>query len=186
MMHLITQAEYARRRKVSREAVRKAIESKRITGIPHQGRVMLDPDVADIQWARNTNVDQQQRGAPGQFETTQQRAQEALQGALEMPAGPESPLLVQAKTDTEKIRRELMELELAEKRGQLVKVVDVERAYAAKLVAAREALESLPDRLAAKIAALGDATKVHVMLTEELRLAMTQLQRGRTTGLVDE
>ena len=84
MMHLITQAEYARRRKVSREAVRKAIESKRITGIPHQGRVMLDPDVADIQWARNTNVDQQQRGAPGQFETTQQRAQEALQGALEM------------------------------------------------------------------------------------------------------
>ena len=53
-------------------------------------------------------------------------------------------------------------------------------------MAAREALESLPDRLAAKIAALGDATKVHVMLTEELRLAMTQLQRGRTTGLVDE
>jgi hypothetical protein len=165
--------------------VRKAIESQRIRGIPHGNKVMVDPEVADIQWARNTDADQQQRGAPQQFELTQQRAQEAARGTapegVQTPAPPivqgegESPLLVQEKADTERIRRQLLQLELDEKRGELVKVDDVERAYAAKLAGTRDALEGLPDRLADEFAVLSDPVQIHTRLTEEIKLAMRSL-----------
>lgn len=193
MSELVTQAEYARRRGVSREAVRVALEAKRITGIDRDGRVMVDPELADIEWARNTDPDQQHRGAPDQFATTQARAEEALRGGgddeprsgdePEAPAAaatPDAPLLVEAKTQTEHLRRQLLELELAEKRGELVRVAEFERAYAAKLVAAREAFDALPDRLAAKLcAALGVdaalAARAHALLADEIRAAMLHL-----------
>lgn len=47
-------SEYARRRGVSHEAVRKAIARKRISAIERDGRKWIDPELADIQWARNT------------------------------------------------------------------------------------------------------------------------------------
>jgi hypothetical protein len=194
MGQLITQAEYARRRGVSREAVRKAIADGRVRGIPHGTKVMVDPEVADIQWARNTDVDQQQRGAPGQFELTQQRAQEAMRGTAEetpqtsapTPAAQgegESPLLVQEKTETERIRRQLLELDLAEKQSLLVRKDDVERAYASKLAGARDALEGLPDRLADELAALTDAVQIHARLSEEIRLAMRSLLIEAPAGI---
>lgn len=184
MAQLITQAEYARQRGVSREAVRKAIATERITGIPHNGKVMIDAGVADIQWARNTDAEQQERGAPAQFETTQQRAQSAAlipapaasrPAPAAEPVSDDGPLLVQEKTDTERVRRHLLEIELAEKRGELVRVADVELAYASKLASTRDALEGLPDRLAAQLAAMDDAALVHEKLTEEIRLALTNL-----------
>ena len=177
---LVTMSAYARMRGCTHQAVSKAAKAGRITLI--NGRV--DPEVADIQWARNTSAEQQQRGAPAQFELTQARAQAATQSSeapLSAPAGAEddapaeSPLLVREKSETERIRRRLLALELAEKEGELVKVADVERAYAAKLVAAREVLENLPDRLAAQLAALADPTKIHVLLADEVRLAISRL-----------
>ena len=84
---LVTMSEYARMRGCTHQAVSKAAKAGRITLI--DGRV--DPEVADIQWARNTSADQQQRGAPDQFETTQQRAQEALTG-YQLPLAPSGGL----------------------------------------------------------------------------------------------
>lgn len=203
MAQLVTQAEYARQRGVSRAAVCKAIASGRITGVPCNGKVMIDPAAADVQWARNTDLAQQERGAPAQFEMTQRRAQQAALSAPALETSPAppapdkpapdqiesaheahaqqhpaldtSPLLVQEKTDTERVRRHLLEMELAEKRGELVRLADVEFAYAMKLAATRDALEGLPDRLAAQLAAIGDAAEVHEKLTEEIRLALLSL-----------
>ena len=182
MAKLVTQAEYARMRGVSREAVRRALLTQRVTGIPDaKGRLMVDPEVADIQWARNTDSTQQQRGAPEQFERTQERAETALSGSTTRGAAPaapdapeptDNPLLVKAKTDTELIRRQLLELELRERSGELVRRDDFERAYALKLMTARDALEGIPDRIAAKVTAETDVNVVHALLTEELRLAM--------------
>lgn len=189
MSELVTQAEYARRRGVSREAVRQALEAGRVSGVDVDGRVMIDPERADIEWARNTDPDQQQRGAPEQFERTQLRAEEALRGGLDddgagVPGAPsagdalapaEPTILVEAKAKTELLRQQMLEIDLAERLGELVRMADVERAYAARLVAAREALDALPDRLAAKLAATDDAARVHAMLAEEIRIAMAHL-----------
>lgn len=194
MATLITQAEYARRRQVSREAVRLAIKDGRITGIPSGGRVMVDPEVADIQWARNTDPTQQQRGAPEQFAITQQRAEEASGHAAtpgvasSAPVPPpadddEPPALVREKAETERLRQGLLELDLAQRRGELVRVSDVERAHAAKLVAARELFESLPDRLASQLAAMTDATAIHLLLSDEIRLAMSRLVGEAPAGV---
>lgn len=57
MRELITKAEYARRRGVSKQAVCKAANTGRITLV--DGKV--DPEVADVQWARNTDPAQAAR-----------------------------------------------------------------------------------------------------------------------------
>lgn len=186
---LVTMSAYAKLRGCSHQAVSKAVKRGRISLIDG----MVDPEVADIQWARNTSPEQQQRGAPAQFELTQHRAQEARQGAQTAANSPphpeegsgdlESPALVHEKADTERVRRELLQLELAEKRGELVRVADIERAYAAKLAAAREAHEAIPDRLAAQLAAMSDAAQIHALLTEELRLAMSRLVSEAPAGV---
>lgn len=166
---------------MSKVAVFKAIESKRITAIlDERGRRMIDADVADIQWACNTNPDQQQRGAPAQFESTQARAAEVL-AAIEgksQPAGtaapiPDgSPLLVEEKTRSERLRSSILEIDLAEKRGELIRRTDVIKAHASKLMSARDLLEGIPDRVAAKFAAESNPDVVHRLLTEEIRIAM--------------
>ncbi|MFA5941427.1 MAG: hypothetical protein WC809_18900 [Sinimarinibacterium sp.] len=197
MSQLITQAEYARQRGCSREAVSKAIASGRVSGIPHEGRVMIDPAVADIQWARNTDVVQQQRGAPEQFANTQQRAQDAIGGEAKAPnvltlipgerkresaphrQNEESPRLIEAKADTELLRWELMQLELAEKRGELLPAEEVERVWSDLLAAASEAFDGIPDRLASKLAAETDPERCHALLAAEVRIAKARFAQGR-------
>lgn len=187
---LISQAEYARRRGVSKEAVRKAIDTKRITPIPQGSKLLIDPVVADIQWARNTNPDQQARGAPAQFETTQARANAAQRGsdsAAEGPAtgskGDADPMLVQVKTATETLRHNLLEIELAEKRGELVRRDDVVKAHAQKLMSARDLLEGIADRVAAKFAAESSAEVIHRELVKEIRIAMSGVAQLAAEGV---
>ncbi len=55
-VQLITPSEYARRRGCSEAAVRKAIAKKRITAFERDGKKLIDPVVADIQWAANTRA----------------------------------------------------------------------------------------------------------------------------------
>lgn len=149
MNELITQAEYARRRGVSREAVRKALATARVTGVPANGKVMIDSAAADIEWARNTDARQQKRGAPGQCETTQQRAMNAVQGQISSaPAGPTAALV--------RIANDALE-------------------YAAGVAMLREALVSLPARLATQLAATNDASAVREALATEIRRALTNL-----------
>lgn len=57
MPNYITQAEYARHRGVAKSAVARAVAEKRITLI----NGMIDPEVADVQWAKNTRARASQR-----------------------------------------------------------------------------------------------------------------------------
>lgn len=190
MSELISPAAYARQRGVSKEAVSKAIASGRITPIPKNGRNMIDAEVADIQWARNTNPDQQQRGAPAQFETTEARAKAAQRGnenAAEPPAAGSiadgNPMLVEEKTASERLRRNLLEIEIAEKRGELVKRADVVKAHAQKLMSARDLLEGIADRVAAKFAAEVSAEVIHRELVKEIRIAMSGVVQLAAEGM---
>lgn len=172
---LISLRAYSRHRGVTLSAVQKAVSSGRIRLI--DGKV--DPDVADIQWARNTQADQQERGSLEQFEKTQ--AQVFDLSGLEIDSSPAARAmpatntLASEKTETETIRRQLLEIELRKKRGELVEIDSVRRAWGEKVRAARESLDTMADRLAPIIAAETDVKKVDAMLRAEVRQAMTNV-----------
>ena len=179
-MALVSLRAYSRHRGVNLSAVQKAISSGRITLL--NGKI--DPEVADIQWAKNTRPDQQERGSLKDFERTQADLAGFSTGAapgVDVPT-PVGGLSVE-KAETENIRRQLLELQLAQKRGELVNVEDVERAMSSKLKASSEALNSLADRLAPLLAAETDVDKVDAMLRTEIRRAMSLIAQEAPAGL---
>lgn len=191
---LVSPAEYARRRGVTRQAVYKAIRTGRLTAI--DGKV--DPAVADAQWDANTDPVAQQRAAAwARIKAEAQAAQEAAQRhdpAPLVPVAPSTPIapraaasdapprspqepatLNEARARREQAMAQMAELDLAHKRGELVSAAEVERALAAKVLAVRESLDTLADRLSPLLAAEVDAAKVYAMLRTEIRQALSQL-----------
>lgn len=167
---------YAKHRSCSLSAVQKAIDTKRISTVQDgKGRTKIDPVVADIQWAQNTNPLQQERGSLKSFEKTQAdlaAQSDALTMSPTSPGGVQTSALTNEKTRSEKLRSEMLELQLAQKRGELVRVEDVSRALANKLKAAQEQLSSMADRLAPILAAETDVNAIDVILRDEHRRAM--------------
>lgn len=116
---------------------------------------MIDPDTADAQWKRRADVDQRLRG----------------QGSDDDEGGS----LVDEKTRSERLRSALLEIELAEKRGDLVLWADVEKALADKFAAARDELLSLSPRIAPQLAAENSIAECMRILDAAIRLAMRHL-----------
>lgn len=179
-MALVSLRAYARHRNVNLSAVQKAIAAGRITLIG--GKV--DPEIADIQWAKNTRPDQQERGSLKDFEKTQADLAGFAGGQAPAGGGPVSVGgLSTEKAETESIRRQLLELQLAQKRGELVRVDDIARAMAGKLKAANEAFESLADRLSPQLAAETNVDKVDALLRSEIRRAMALIAQEAPDGV---
>lgn len=180
MPELISQRQYAKRRGVSPEAVRKAVMSGRITLIPDErGRKKVNPQIADIQWAQNTDIDQQMRGTRG--------APAIPAGVIRHPTtSPAEPVTggigdrarsFEARDRIETAEAALAEIKLAEKMGQLVDAAAIEREMAAKIQIVGDALDSIPHRLAPILAAESDPLKVAEILASELLAA----RRGLVT-----
>jgi hypothetical protein len=170
MPELIGLREYARRRGVTLGAVQKAIKSGRIRAIDGK----IDPEVADFQWSRNTDAAQQR----GQAAVASMASAAAIVPRAPRPepgddvAGPQ---LLESRARREQALAELAELELAEKRGELVPVADIRRALVPKLLGVRDALDTLADRLAPLLAAEADPAKVYAVLKAEHRQILAQL-----------
>ena len=84
----------------------------------------------------------------------------------------------EAKTLREIAEARLAELKLAEQRGELVRVAEVESSLAAKVAALREGFLQMPARLAPIMAAESDQARCHDILQAELRQALSQLPEG--------
>lgn len=156
---------YARRRGVALSAVQKAIKSGRIT--PIDGKI--DPEVADIQWDRNT--DPALAKAPP---SAKQPAAAPADGGGEA-SDPVPGEFLAAKARREAALAEIAELDLAVKRGELVRAEEVERQLVSRIIGAREALDSLADRLATLLASESDPAVIHRMLRAEHRQALESL-----------
>lgn len=178
----INQAEYARRRGVSREAVRKAVQDGRITLI--NGKI--DPAVADIQWQQNTNPSQQRFG----LSATQQDQQQS------QPAGDGSATLYNmaaARAKREHFDAQLAEMKALRESAALVDAQQMVLAITSAAAQLRMALERIPDKLAGQIAAAPDQRVVHEILTTEIEQVMhamadglqTIIQQPAVTGTVD-
>lgn len=168
---LITQAEYARRRGVDPTSVRDAIKAGRITLIDGK----IDPDVADVQWARNSRA----RVRTGQEPPVRNPTHPQTHG---LPTGDDDPITAPRLLTYEEARRrrelaeaQKAELQLAELQGDLIRTADVRAAYAKRAAGLREALLQIPARLAAVVAAEGDQAKCHDILQAELHQVLGQI-----------
>lgn len=180
---MVTAAEYARIRGVSRNAVSKAIKAGRITFTKAaNGRMLLDPNQADRDWAANTDPHRQETGSFKDFAITEQRARDAdatparrkRHGPRAVRSSPDRSLL-DAKKRAMQARLALLELDLATMRGELVSRGAMEAVLAPKLIAAAEYMQSIPDRLSAIIAAEPSVEAIRHLLGDEFARVLDML-----------
>lgn len=154
----ITKSEYAKLRNCSASAVTRAIKEGRITTVVVDGREMIDPEVADIQWQRNTRprVDSASGAPLGDF------------GADDEGTSGDEPLF--------EARRRLMisqanqsETQEAVTAGSLVARSDVERGAYEAARALRDGMTNCSRRISAEVAPLTTPDECEVVIARELR-----------------
>ena len=117
---------YARHRGVSHVAVKKAIDTGRITALADG---TIDPDSADAQWAKNTlqlrkpeqtamTSDTTKRARPDHAGADAPRREASDLSTPPLPAGGTS--LLQARTVNEVLKAQLNKVELAQRKKELV------------------------------------------------------------------
>jgi hypothetical protein len=171
---------YARHRGVSHVAVKKAIDTGRITALPDG---TIDPDAADAQWARNTL---QPRKAVEPAKVSSPKARPATGDVPPQRDAPEPgtpPLsaggtsLLQARTVNEVLKAQLNKVELAHRKKELVDRAQAV-AHVFKLARIeRDAWLNWPARISGQMAsALGvDAHTMHVALEAAVREHLIEL-----------
>lgn len=165
---------YARHRGVSHVAVKKAIDTGRIT-LEADGTI--DPVRADAQWAQNTAAPRRPIARPA---TTAQAPRSSPRESVEPVAPPLSAggtTLVQARTVNEVVKAQTNKVRLARLKGELV---DRHQAIAHVFKLARterDAWLNWPARISAQMAArLGvEAHTLHVALDAAVREHLAEL-----------
>lgn len=174
MPELITPSEYARRRGVSHSAVAKAIAKRRISTIlGENGRPMIDPKVADIQWAQNTDPQQSARA-------------NAPKGDRGRPAdgdGGNGAAYWNARTMREKAEAEMAEMKRRQMAGELVERSSVEAAAFTYGRVIRDSVLGVPVRLAPELVRLTDAWEIEQRMAEALRLVLEDVAKMNKADL---
>ncbi len=166
---LVSQREYARRRGISHVAVQRAITSGRIS--TKNGRI--DPDQADREWRENTDQSKPRNRITGSPKHSR------------IPGTPSEPMdfaapdeghggngtatgYARARAARELYQAQLAKLELDRQRGILVRADEVRLGAFTMARKARDQLITLPERVAAILAATQDAAEVQRILEEEI------------------
>lgn len=174
--------EYAESRKqrglpgTTLSAVQKAIDSGRISTVPDdKGRRKIDPDVADIQWAKNTDPDQAARANGGKT------AEIPAAASVAVAAGSNDWLA--AKTRRELAEAQKAEIQLLELAGKLVSRDRVEAAAFSAGRMVRDMLLTVPQKLAGELIEQSDPVIIENMIRKQLRSVLEELARQTTTVL---
>lgn len=183
--NLLTQAEYARSRKDrglpggSREAVRKAVDEQRISAFGPDK--LIDLQLADSQWARNTRARVGATDGSGYVSDT---GSDLLSGSGDpvapsaAPVAPNAPApdgYTAARARTELANAALAELELARKRGEVRDKADIERGGFDIAREVRDAMDSSVNTLAAELAVLDNADACAKVLRQHNRTIQRML-----------
>ncbi len=147
-MALISQAEWARRLGISREAVRKQV----LTGKLHLVNGKVDEEQAEKERLAHKRI-------AGNLVSTKE-------------------LLLKAKLENEIERGKILKLEAAEKEQSLISAEKVKDTLFRKGRVIRDAFLNLPDRVASVIASMDDASEIHALLTKEIRSILEELSSG--------
>jgi hypothetical protein len=177
---LITQAEWARGHGFSRQYVSRLVKRSVVRLI--DGKV--DPAAADAALAAQREPARTPRraGKPrvkSSGETPERTRDSRALEPLSLPqVGDLSTLLLRTRIKSEVERGRLLELKAKVEAGKYVDADEVKVAAFNRARIVRDELLSIPDQLAAVLAAETDARKVHVLLAAEVRQALEELTGG--------
>jgi hypothetical protein len=168
---LITPTAYSRHRGCDEKAVRKAILAGRISTI----NGMIDPAVADIQWAQNTRARVDRRSkAPAAGDATQPPAHAV--DAPTQPAGPAGtadPGYADARARRERAEAEEAEIRVARSSGRALDRERAERGAFDAFRELRDAAFAACKSQARRVHGLTEMREIELALEEELREAFT-------------
>ena len=153
---LISLAELAMLKNVSRAAVTKKIKSGKLEGavVNHNGRKLVNKDEAIRLWDR------------GDTRVVTAVKKELKQKIDSLPAD-EIPDFAESKAKREFYLAELAKLDVQEKKKQLVSVDEIKKSSFATGRSIREALTNLADRLSHQLAGEDDASVIHNIISTE-------------------
>lgn len=177
---LLTQTAYARHRRCDEKAVRKAIAAGRISTI----NGMIDPVVADIQWANNTRAraDSARPTVPAIAPATDAATPPAASSAASSPNPSTRDEYSVDRARREHYEADMAEMKLLEQRGELVRAADVRAEIEQRFGQVRANLLQMPARLAPIFAIETDQAKIHLHLDAELRSVLGAVSRGGAPG----
>lgn len=170
----MTVDDYAARRGCSPRAVRKAIEAGRISATRDGRAWRINADQADREWAAHTDP---ARGGRHDAEAAQEPAPagaEPDQGGIETLADSRRRWS-HHRARLAGTEAELAQIKLRLERGELVDAAAEREAGFRTARAFRDRMMNIPDRIAATLAAEGDAGVIHITLTREIREACLEL-----------
>ena len=178
MEQLITQATYARLAGVAKSTITRQVQRGIIP--THGPNHLVNAEQANA--ARRKNLDpgrgRRHRATdlkdPGQ-DTSGTSSTEHGGHKQRLDAGD----FLQARTRREQAVAKLRELELREKRGELVQLKDVTRAWTGLVAAVRSRLLMMPANLATYVAAESNPAKCEDIMRSELYEALTELSQWR-------
>lgn len=173
---LLTISDYARHRGCDEKAVRKALAEGRITRLGTERRC-IDPEVADIQWAKNTRAradskaPSADRPAPGP---------EGATAKPDTPAGPAAgaqaalPLddYTASRARRERADAERAEIEVAKMAGRLIDREQVTAAVFDAFRSLRDRLMVVPRRCAPGLVGMVEVREIELLIADELRRAL--------------
>jgi hypothetical protein len=193
---MISIRKYAQERGISHVAVLKAIQSGRLVkSIAHDpaGKPKIaDPELADREWAANTDQAKPLNrisGEPKRRKETATAAYEPRQGAAPPaptpqpsappasaePGGSSGPTYAQSRAIREAYQARLAKLDYEEKAGKLLPADAVRVAMFNAGRKARDMLMALPDRIAPLVVGNPDQHEVHRLLTDEVRRVCAEI-----------
>lgn len=170
---LISKSEYARHRGCQPGAVTAAISTGRITTVIKDGKELIDPEVADIQWERNTRT-QKRNGRAGQPANQPDMMTKAE--AVEEPSESRTDSTARYDVQEARAKRETHEANLAMMReqkeaGQLLERERVIKAAVDAGAQLRASLERLPT-LSLELAAMQDPAQINLRLSQAVADAL--------------
>ena len=164
---LITMAELAKLKNVSRMAVSKKVKSGKLDTaiVNHNGRKLVNKEEAFRLWDLQ---------APPSKDTI---VRKKLKQEIDSKKEEEIPAYGESKAKREYFLAELAKLDVQEKKQQLVSVEDIRKSSFVTGRSIREALTNLADRLSHQLAGEDDATVIHNIISTEHREALENLAR---------
>lgn len=168
---LLSKSGYARHRGVSHTAVNKAVREGRISATP---KGLIDPEVADREWQRNTDPSKPLNSVTG--DPRRRKGEDMGEPGPSTPLPSGVPPISVSMAAKAAIMAERERIKLQKEKNRLVSVDKVRADSFAVFRLTQEKLLNMPDRLAPILAATGDSHEIHRLLVAEIRLVCEDLR----------